>query len=85
MYSSTGISFGIGAVFGLAAFISGAMFGSSNAALAELGSQIQGKPSDEQLKRIEQLQKRIKTVSPIHITSMILALSIMATARYIAF
>ena len=83
--SSTGIGFGVGAVFGLIAFVFGAIFGSSNAKLAEIGAQIQGKPTNEQLSQIQALQKRIKTVSPIHTFSMILAMIFMATARYLVF
>ncbi|MBK9925918.1 MAG: hypothetical protein IPP66_11585 [Anaerolineales bacterium] len=85
MKSSTGIGFGIGAVFGLIAFIFGAIFGGTNAKLGEIGSQIQGKPTEAQLSQIQALQKRIKTVSPIHIYSMILAMFFMAIARYLVF
>ena len=83
--SSTGIGFTIGAVFGLIAFVFGAIFGASNAKLAMVGAQIQGTPTDEQLLQIQAIQKRIKTVSPIHIYSMILAMIFMATARYFVF
>ncbi|NWG35283.1 MAG: hypothetical protein HXY42_12650 [Chloroflexi bacterium] len=85
MTSGAGIGFGIGAVFGLIAFVFGAIFGNSNAKLARLGAQIQGKPTDEQLAQIQAIQKRIKTVSPIHVYSMILAMLFMATARYFIF
>lgn len=85
MKSSTGIGFTIGAIFGLIAFIFGAIFGASNAKLAEVGSKIQGKPTDEQLVQIQTLQKRIRTVSPIHVYSMLLAMIFMATARYFVF
>jgi len=85
MKSSTGIGFTIGAVFGLIAFVFGAIFGSSNAKLAQVGGQIQGKPTNEQLSQIQSIQKRIKTVAPIHVYSMILAMIFMATARYFVF
>ena len=85
MKSSTGIGFAIGAVFGLIALVFGAIFGASNARLAMVGSQIQGKPTDEQFAQIRAIQKRIKTVSPIHVYSMILAITFMATARYFVF
>jgi hypothetical protein len=62
-----------------------AIFGSSNAKLAETGAQIQSKPTNEQLSQIQTPQKRIKTVSPIHTFSMILAMIFMATARYLVF
>lgn len=83
--SSSGLGFGIGAVFGLIAFVFGAIFGASNAKLAEIGAQIQGKPTEAQISQIQALQKRIKTVSPIHIFSIILAMVFMATARYLVF
>jgi uncharacterized membrane protein len=85
MKSSTGIGFTIGAVFGIIAFIFGAIFGAANAKLGQVGSQIQGKPTAEQLSEIGALQKRIKTVSPIHVYSMLLAMIFMATARYFVF
>jgi len=83
--SGTGTGFGIGAVFGLVAFIFGVIFGVTNAKLAQVGAQIQVKPTDEQLVQIQALQKRIKTVSPIHVACMILAMIFMATARYFVF
>lgn len=85
MKSTTGIGFGIGAAFGLIAFIFGAIFGATTAQLGQVGAQVQGKPTDAQLAQIQALQKRIKTVSPIHIYGMILALIFMATARYFVF
>jgi uncharacterized membrane protein len=83
--SSAGIGFGIGAGFGLIAFVFGAIFGSSNAKLAQIGTQIQGKPTSEQLTEILAIQKRIKVVAPIHVGGMILAMLFMATARYLVF
>lgn len=85
MMSGAGIGFGIGAFFGLIAFVFGAIFGGTNAKLAQVGAQIQGKPTNEQLAQIQTLQKRIKTVSPIHTYSMLLAMLFMATARYFVF
>lgn len=85
MTSGAGIGFGIGAVFGLIAFVFGAIFGGTNAKLAQVGAQIQGKPTEEQLSQIQALQKRIKTVSPVHTYCMLLAMLFMATARYLVF
>lgn len=85
MRSGTGIGFGIGAGFGLIAMVFGAIFGSSNARLAQIGAQIKARPTPEQLAQINAIQKRIKTVSPIHVVSMILAMLFMATARYLVF
>ena len=83
--SGPGIGFGIGAGFGLIAFVFGAIFGNGNAALGRIGAQIQGKPTPEQLTQIQAIQKRMQIVSPIHVTGMILAMLFMATARYFVF
>ena len=83
--SGSGIGFGIGAVFGLIAFVSGAIFGGNNAKLAQIGAQIQGKPTELQLAEIQSVQKRIQISSPIHVVCMILAMLFMATARYLVF
>ena len=85
MASSTGIGFGIGAGFGLIAFVFGVIFGATNSKLGEIGAQIQGQPTAEQLAQIQVLQKRINTVSPIHVYSMLLAMTFMATARHFVF
>ncbi|HEX2995122.1 MAG TPA: hypothetical protein VHP14_09860 [Anaerolineales bacterium] len=85
MRSGAGIGFGIGAVFGIIALIFGAIFGSTNAQLGKLSSQIQGKPTPEQLARIQMLQKRARKVSPFHVIGTILAMLFMATARYFVF
>lgn len=52
MKSGAGIGFTTGAVFGLIAFISGAITGSGNAQLGQIGVQIQGRPTDAQLSKI---------------------------------
>jgi len=85
MRSAAGIGFGIGAGFGLIAFVFGAIFGKSNAELGQVGTQIKGKPTDDQLAKIQAIQKRINIVSPIHVVNMILAMIFMATARYFVF
>lgn len=85
MRSGAGIGFGIGAIFGIIAFIFGAIFGNTNAQLGKIGAQIQGRPTEEQLTRIQALQKRARKISPIHVISTILAMLFMATARYLSF
>lgn len=85
MRSGAGIGFGIGAVFGIIAFICGAIFGNTNAQLGKLSAQIQGKPTAEQFAKIQALQKRAKRVSPFHVIGTLLAMLFMATARYLAF
>jgi uncharacterized membrane protein len=85
MQSGAGRGFGIGAAFGLIAFVFGAIFGSGNAKLGQISAQIQGRPTAEQLTQIQAIQKRNKVISPIHVGSMILAMLFMATARYFFF
>jgi len=85
MRSGPGMGFGIGAIFGLISFVTGAVFGNGNASLAKIGAQINGKPTAEQFAQIQAIQKRIKMVSPIHLVTMILAMILMASARYFLF
>jgi uncharacterized membrane protein len=85
MHSGPGIGFAIGAAFGLIGLIFGAMVGNTNGALAKLGSQIQGKPTPEQMAQIGALRKRLSVVSPINAYSLLIATLLMATARYLHF
>lgn len=85
VHSGAGLGFGIGAGFGLLGFIFGIMVGNSNSALAKIGSQIQGKPTPEQMAQIGALRKRLSIVSPINAYSLILATLLMAIARYLHF
>ena len=84
-FSSVGLGFGLGAGFGLLGLIFGIMVGNSNSAIAKLGSQIQGKPTPEQLAQIGALRKRLSVVSPLNAYSLILATLLMAIARYLRF
>lgn len=83
MESSFGIGLGIGAVFGLIGFVSGMLIGRTIKAMAQLGAQMQGKPSPDQLTQMQALQKRQMTVSMISTISVILATVFMAIARYL--
>ena len=81
--SSFAIGLGIGAVFALLGFISGMMIGRTIKAMAQLGTQMQGKPSSNQLTQMQALQKRQTTVSMISTWAVILATVFMAIARYL--
>lgn len=83
--SGAGRGFGIGAFFALVGFIAGMMVGQNTAALGQLGAQIQGKPTPEQLQKLQALQKRLAIVGSINVYSMILAVTFMAIARYLVF
>jgi len=83
MESRFGIGLGIGAVFALIGFVAGMMIGRTIKAMAQLGAQMQGKPSPDQLAQMQALQKRQMTVSMISTISLILATVFMAIARYL--
>jgi uncharacterized membrane protein len=83
MESNFGIGLGIGALFGLIGFVSGMMIGRTIKAMAQLGAQMQGKPSPDQLAQMQALQKRQMTVSMVSTVSVILATVFMAIARYL--
>ena len=85
MHSGAGLGFGIGAFFGLIGLVFGMMVGNTNGALAKLGSQIQGKPTPEQMTQIGALRKRLSVVSPINAYALIIATLLMAIARYLRF
>lgn len=81
--SRFGIGLGIGAVFALIGFVSGMMIGRTIKAMSQLGAEMQGKPSPDQLRQMQALQKRQMTVSMISTISVLLATVFMAIARYL--
>ena len=83
LQSNFAIGLGIGALFAVIGFIFGMMIGRNIKAMAQLGAQMQGKPSPEQLGRMQSLQKRQATVSMISTVSVILSTVFMAIARYL--
>lgn len=78
-----GIGLGIGAAFALIAFVAGMITGRTIKAMAQLGAQMQGKPSPEQLAQMQALQKRQSSVSLISTICVILSTVFMAIARYL--
>lgn len=82
MMTGTGIGFGIGAVAGIAAFVFGFMISKTNGALAALGAQIQGKPTNEQLALMADLRKRQVFVTTANTICTIISISLMASARF---
>ena len=51
--------------------------------MAHLGSQFQGKPTNEQMSRLQAIQKQQITYSNIAAVTLILAVTFMAIARYL--
>lgn len=84
-YSLTGIGFGVGALFGLVGFVFGIMVGQTTKAMAQLGAQIQGKPTDEQMAQMGKLRKNQATYSNTASAMLIISVLLMAISRYMIF
>ena len=82
MSSGAGRGFGIGAAFALIGFVFGILVGRTNKAMAQLGAQIQGKPTPEQMTQMQAIQKQQATYSKLSAPALILAVIFMAIARY---
>ena len=78
---ATGLS--IGAAFAVVGFISGLMIGRTTKEMAQLGTQMQGKPTPDQLTQMQAIRKRQATFSTISATTLVLAVIFMAIARYL--
>lgn len=83
--SGPGIGFGIGALFALIGMGTGIMNGNNNKSMGQLGAQIQGKPTPEQTAKLGAIQKQQAWVVPVNTYSLILAVILMAVARYLRF
>lgn len=81
--SSFAIGLGVGAVFAFIGFIFGIMIGRTTKAMAQLGAQMQGKPSPDQVRQMQAIQKQQGTYSTIAAAALILATIFMAIARYL--
>jgi uncharacterized membrane protein len=85
MSSGAGRGFGIGAVFAIVGLVFGTLIGRTARAIAQLGAQVQGKPSPEQMTQLETLRKRQATYTNITAVLLILSVIFMAIARYLVF
>jgi uncharacterized membrane protein len=83
--SGPGLGFGIGGLFAIIGLIFGLMIGKNSNILGNLAAEIQGKPTPEQLSKIQAAQKQLSYAGPISTIALILALICMATARYWVF
>jgi hypothetical protein len=61
------------------------MVGMNTAKLGKLASEIQGKPSAEQMTQIQAAQRQLAFAGPVSTIALIIALICMATARYWVF
>lgn len=85
MSSGAGRGFAIGAGFALLGLVFGILVGRTTNAMAQLGAQIQGKPTVEQMSRLNALRKQQVTYSNINAITLILSVIFMAIARYLVF
>lgn len=83
--SGPGIGFGLGAVSALVGLVTGLMNGGNNRKLAQLGAQIQGKPTSEQAAALGAIQTQQAWVVPVNSYSLLLAAFFMAISRYLVF
>ena len=81
-WSSSGLVFGLGGILGLIGFIFGMQIGTNINKIVKTGSEIQGKPTPEQMTIIQAAQKRLKVVGPISAYALILSVICMSVARY---
>jgi uncharacterized membrane protein len=85
MMSGAGAGFGIGTIFGIIGFIYGNLIGSTTRAMMKLGVEMQGKPSPDQLTRMQALQKRQGMATHVTAYSLLLSVIFMSIARYFIF
>jgi hypothetical protein len=81
--SSFAIGLIIGAGFALIGFVFGILVGRVNKTMAQLGVQMQGKPSAEQIAQMQALQNQVALYSRISAMALIVAVIFMAVARYL--
>jgi len=82
MRSGPGIVFGIGAFFGAIGFGFGNVLGMNIKKVATIGSQIQGKPTADQMSLIQAAQKKMSVAGPVSSISLIISMICMSVARY---
>jgi len=82
MQTGPGTVFTIGAIFGLIGFIYGIQLGRNIKNLVDVGATVQGKPTDEQMGKMQAIQKKLKVVGPISAYSLIICVLCMSVARY---
>ncbi len=80
--SGPGIGFGLGALAGLIGFGFGQVVGKNAAAIARIAGQIQGAATPEQSGTLARARSAMATAGNISTALLILALALMATARY---
>ena len=85
MTSGAGKGFGIGAAFALVGLVFGIQVGRITKSMAQLGAQMQGKPSAEQVQQMGALRKQQMMYSNVNAVLLVVAVIFMAIARYLVF
>lgn len=85
MTSSSGTVFGIGGLFGAIALVFGIIVNRTISAMGQLGAQIQGKPTPEQMMQMQMLQKRNGAGMKFTVYALIVSAICMAGARFLVF
>ena len=81
--SSFAMGLGIGAAFAIIGMIFGIMIGRTTKAMAELGAQMQGKPTSDQITQMQSIQRQQATYSRLSVGALVIATIFMAIARYL--
>ena len=81
--SSFAIGLAIGAAFALVGLVFGILVGRNTKAMADLGAQFQGKPTNDQMRRMQEIQQQQRTYSMVNVAALVLATVFMAIARYL--
>jgi len=82
----SGLGFTVGALAGISSYILGtSVFGPTQEKIGALGAEMAatGKPSEEQVTRLHQLQSFLMKAYKIDVVLLIIAVCAMATARYL--
>jgi uncharacterized membrane protein len=80
--SGPGIGFGLGALSALVGFGTGQMVGKSATTIGRIASQVQGAPTPEQAAALARARGMMATSGAISTGSLLIALALMATARF---
>ena len=83
LQSSFANGLSIGAGFAIVGLVFGILVGRNFKSMAQLGAQFQGKPTPEQMSRMQELQKQQVRYSMINVVALVLATVFMAIARYL--
>lgn len=84
-FSGPGLGFALGGIAALAGVVFGMIVGKHTTAFGRLAGQIDGRPTPEQLSAIQSARKALSYAGPISTVALVLALLLMATARYWVF